>query len=298
MATGKKYYWLKLSKDFFKRHDIKIIKSQKNGKDYLLFYLMLLTESIDHDGHLRFNELIPYDVDMLSVITDTDVDVVKSAVKLLQSLKLMELLDDGTIFMTEIQRMMGYETDWAKKKRLQRSGDNVLMLSLNSPFNVRQEKEIELDKELEIDKDKEKDIKDTNVSMSDESDSDDIVSQKIPYSDIANYWNENSKLKEIVSMTPNRKKHINARIKEFGLVKFFEMIDIVSKSSFLRGNNQKGKIWIADFNWCIKNTDNFTKIIEGNFLDEDEKDNYVPKSQSDFEARVAKLRERTGGMSA
>ena len=168
MATGKKYYWLKLSKNFFKRHDIKIIKSQKNGKDYLLFYLMLLTESVDHNGNLRFNDLIPYDVDMLSVITDTDVDVVKSAVKLLQSLKLMEILDDGTIYMTEIQRMVGSETDWAKKKRLQRGGDIVPKLSPSCPQDVRQEKDIEIEKDINIEeKYKKEEISATADSPSD-----------------------------------------------------------------------------------------------------------------------------------
>ena len=49
MGRGK-FYWLKLDKDFFKRHDIKIIESMPNGKDYILFYLKLLCESLDHDA--------------------------------------------------------------------------------------------------------------------------------------------------------------------------------------------------------------------------------------------------------
>ncbi len=32
---NKRYYWLKLKRDFFKRHDIRIIESQENGKDYV-----------------------------------------------------------------------------------------------------------------------------------------------------------------------------------------------------------------------------------------------------------------------
>ena len=31
--SDKKYYWLKLKKDFFKRHDIQIIESMPNDKD-------------------------------------------------------------------------------------------------------------------------------------------------------------------------------------------------------------------------------------------------------------------------
>lgn len=35
--SSKKYYWLKLKDDFFERDEIKIIESQKNGKDYINF---------------------------------------------------------------------------------------------------------------------------------------------------------------------------------------------------------------------------------------------------------------------
>ena len=61
MAEKRKYFWLKLKKDFFKRHDIRVIEGMDNGKDYVLFYLKLLVESIDHDGNLRFNDMVPYD---------------------------------------------------------------------------------------------------------------------------------------------------------------------------------------------------------------------------------------------
>ena len=42
---AKKYYWLKLNK-IFKQHNIRIIEEMENGKDYILFYLKLLVESI------------------------------------------------------------------------------------------------------------------------------------------------------------------------------------------------------------------------------------------------------------
>ena len=78
----KKYYWLKLKNDFFKRHDIKIIEDMPNGKDYILFYLKLLVESVGHEGELRFSETIPYNENMLSTITNTNIDVVRSAIKI------------------------------------------------------------------------------------------------------------------------------------------------------------------------------------------------------------------------
>lgn len=113
----KRYYWLKLKRDFFKRHDIRIIESMQNGKDYILFYLKLLLESVDHDGTLRFSETIPYNEDMLSVVTNTNVDIVRSAMKLFAELGMVEILDDSTIYMNEVQRMIGSETKWAEYKR-------------------------------------------------------------------------------------------------------------------------------------------------------------------------------------
>lgn len=152
----KRYYWLKLKRDFFKRHDVRIIEAMPNGKDYVLFYLKLLLESIDHEGALRFSETIPYNEDMLSVITNTNIDVVRAAMKLFVELKMIEVFDDSTIFMNEVQALIGSETKWAEKKRKLRSKeDNVLALSSVCPINVRQEIETDKEKEKETDKERE-----------------------------------------------------------------------------------------------------------------------------------------------
>jgi len=157
MATGKKFYWLKLDRNFFKRHDIRVIEEQPNGKDYILFYLKLLVESIDHEGSLRFSDTIPYDEKMLAVISNTNIDIVRNAIKIFTELELMEIYDDKTIYLKETNKMLGYETDWARQKKEYRQQtllatvDNVRIMSAESPHDVRQE--IEKDIELEKDKD-------------------------------------------------------------------------------------------------------------------------------------------------
>jgi len=108
---AKRFYWLKLHKDFFKRHEIRIIEGMPNGKDYILFYLKLLLESVTHDGQLRFSDTIPYSEDMLSAITNTNIDVVRSAMKIFIELQMIEVLEDKTIFMAEVEEMIGSETD-------------------------------------------------------------------------------------------------------------------------------------------------------------------------------------------
>ena len=167
MAEGK-FYWLKLKKDFFKRHDIKIVKSMPNGKDYILFYMQLLLESIDHEGALRFSETIPYDENMLSTITDTNIDIVRSAMKIFTQLGMIEVFDDQTIYMCEVSKMIGSETAAAGRKRAQRERDAARLAAGNDAETLRltsncdnvttqsQNSHIEIEKEIEKEIDIEK----------------------------------------------------------------------------------------------------------------------------------------------
>lgn len=154
--AAKKYYWLKLRRDFFKRHDTKIIEGMENGKDYLLFYMKLLVESIDHEGRLRFSETVPYNDKMLSIITDTNVDIVRSAVKVFSELGMMDQLDDGTLFMSQVDGMIGDETEWAKSKREYREKVKKIETEEGQKKTMSDKsKRLELEIELEIDKERE-----------------------------------------------------------------------------------------------------------------------------------------------
>lgn len=156
MAEGKKFYWLKLKRDFFKRHDIRIIEEMPNGKDYVLFYLKLLLESIDHEGTLRFSDTIPYNEQMLSVITNTNVDIVRSAMKLFIELHLIEIFDDQTIYMGEIEKMIGSESESAGRMRRLREKQQASLCDGNvRKSDTEKEIEEEKDKEIYIEKERE-----------------------------------------------------------------------------------------------------------------------------------------------
>ena len=129
--SEKRYYWLKLKRDFFKRHDIQIIEDiQPNGKEYVLFYLKLLVESIDHDGELRFSDTIPYNANMLATITRTNPDIVRSALKVLSEFGMVEILDDQTIYMSAVENLIGSAADNDHAKRQQRYRDRKKQLAL------------------------------------------------------------------------------------------------------------------------------------------------------------------------
>lgn len=160
----KRYYWLKLKRDFFKRHDIQIIEDiQPNGKEYVLFYLKLMVESIDHDGELRFSDTIPYNAQMLATITRTNIDIVRSALKVLAEFGMIEILSDKTIYMTAVENMIGSaaNNDNANRQRRFREKQKQLALSerYDSVTKNNESKSIELQKDIDKDKEKEKTVR-------------------------------------------------------------------------------------------------------------------------------------------
>jgi len=154
----KKRYWLKLDKDFFKSPHIKVIKNMPNGKEYVLFYLSLMLESIETVGHLRFSDLVPYSEEMLASITDTNVDIVRTAVKIFCELGLMQKLDDGTIFMTQVAHMTGKEGESAERVRIFRDRQKQLALQCNSEVTESNDNKEEQETENKEQEEQEDDI--------------------------------------------------------------------------------------------------------------------------------------------
>ncbi len=182
MAT-KKYYWLKLNLDFFEREEIKVIEEMPNGIEYCYFYMKLLVKSANSDGLLVFRGVVPYTLEMLASVTNTNIDIVRSAVKLFLNLGMMQRLEDKTLYMHEVQNMLGCETEYARKKREYREKKKLELLSYSEDTTVTSEKD-EQDK-IEIFEDIQTDEIKTNEDkeMDNEKTKKDNVRQEIEYRD-------------------------------------------------------------------------------------------------------------------
>lgn len=124
----KRYFWLKLHADFFNRDEIRIIESQTNGKDYIIFYLKIMLKSINNDGKLLFKDTIPYTPEMLASITNTSIDTVRVAIDAFVKLGLITMLDDGALHMQEVQKLVGSESADAERKRNERANKKTVPL--------------------------------------------------------------------------------------------------------------------------------------------------------------------------
>ncbi|HEL2509766.1 TPA: phage replisome organizer N-terminal domain-containing protein [Streptococcus suis] len=141
MADNKKYYYLKLKDNFFESDEAIILESMPDGYIYSNILLKLYLRSLKNNGLLMFNDLIPYNAQMLATITRHHVGVIEKAMQIFQQLRLIEILDNGAIYMTNIQNFVGQSSTNAD--RMRESRRQLQMLNKCTP-------EIELEKEIEL----------------------------------------------------------------------------------------------------------------------------------------------------
>lgn len=119
-----KFYWLQLREEFFESDEIDWLEEQPNGPAQVLFYLKLCLKSLKTDGLLvrKVGQmLIPYDAEKLAVFTKTDVNTVQCAIVNLKMCGLVEVLEDGTLFLSHLTNLIGSQSVGAMKRQQQRA---------------------------------------------------------------------------------------------------------------------------------------------------------------------------------
>ena len=125
MADNKKYYYLRLKENFFDSDEIIILESMEKGYLYSNILLKLYLRSLKNEGKLMFNDRIPFNIDMLSRVTRHSENDVEQALHIFEELKLVEILDNGAIFMSDIQNFIGKTTTEADRKKAYRRRINA-----------------------------------------------------------------------------------------------------------------------------------------------------------------------------
>lgn len=152
-----KFYWLQLKEDFFEEDSIEWLEEQENGHKYSLFYLKLCLKSLKTNGILIRkvgNMLVPYDNKKLAEMTKTPVDTVIVAMELLKGIGLVQILENGELYIAQLENMIGSQSKSALKKQQQRQLKQQLLLEGGQEVDICPPKiEIEIEQEEEIKKD-------------------------------------------------------------------------------------------------------------------------------------------------
>ena len=145
MAEVKRYYWIKLKENFFDLETIDWLISQKNGCEYIVLYQKLCLMTANKDGNLSMQVgemIIPYDCQKIARDTKFSIDTVIVAMELFKKIGLIYEQDNGILKIPYVSELVGSETSYAQKKRLQREKQKQLQEGQKGD-NVRQEIEKE-----------------------------------------------------------------------------------------------------------------------------------------------------------
>lgn len=121
MADNKKYYYLKLKENFYDSEEMIILQNMQDGYLYSDILMKLYLRSLKNGGELMFKDMIPYTPSVLAQVVRHQVGTVEKALAIFQQLGLIEVLDNGAIFMSDIQNFIGESSTEADRKRKYRS---------------------------------------------------------------------------------------------------------------------------------------------------------------------------------
>ena len=251
MADNKKYYYLKLKENFFDSDSMVLLESMQDGILYSNILMKMYLKSLRNNGYLVLNNAIPYNAQMIATVTRHQIGTVEKALEMFQQLGLIDVLDSGAIYMSDIQLFVGKSSTEGDRKRAERmkikSEINPVIgqMSDKHPREIEKELDIESDIDIDIEKETEK------------------IKDRINYQQIADMYNDTCvSFPRLTKLSEGRKKAIRARLKVYTIEDFKKVFEMAEKSDFLKGKNDRN--WSATFDWMLKDS-NMVKILDGNY---------------------------------
>ena len=245
MADNKNYYYIRLKDNFFEQEAIQILEAMPDGYLYCNILLKMYLKSLKFDGRLMYNERIPYNATVLATLTRHHVGTVEKALEVLQQLDLIDVLDNGAIYMLDIQKYIGKSTTEADRKREYRARIESEKVQLLGQMDGQMS-----DISTPENRDKENRDKENR-------------DKRIDYQRIAAMYNDTCvSFPRLKALSDARKKAIKARLQTYTYEDFQTLFTKAEASNFLKGKNDRN--WSASFDWLIKDA-NMAKVLDGNY---------------------------------
>ena len=149
MADNRKYYYLKLKESYFDEDAIVLLESMQDGMLYSNILLKLYLKSLKNGGKLQLAENIPYTAQMIATITRQQVGTVERALQIFMKMGLVEPLQNGALYMSNIELLIGQSsTEGERKRRARRALQE--QKALPEAVADKRPPEIEIEKEIDI----------------------------------------------------------------------------------------------------------------------------------------------------
>lgn len=202
---AKRYYWLKLPKDFFEDKTIKRLRQIAGGDTYTIIYLKMLLKSMEDDGKLFYEGIEDTICDEIALDINESADDVQVTISYLEKKGLL-IVTDSEVELTRLTEMVGSESAVTERVRKHREAQKLLQCNasalqgntIETKCNTEKEKEKEI--ELELEKDIDTDTKKKKKSA------------KADLNGMIDSFTENEELREALKAFLNMRKSIKKPI--------------------------------------------------------------------------------------
>lgn len=152
MTENRRYYYLKVKENFYDSEAMKILENMQDGMIFSNLLMKMYLMSLKNNGILMLTERKPHTPQTIATCTRHQTGTVERAIQIFIELGLVEILNDGTIYMSDIQLLIGQsstEGERKKRERLRLQEKNLLPPQVDICPSIL---EIELEKDTEIEK--------------------------------------------------------------------------------------------------------------------------------------------------
>lgn len=201
---AKRYYWLKLPKDFFEDKAIKRLRQIAGGDTYTIIYLKMLLKSMEDDGKLFYEGIEDTICDEIALDINENTDDVQVTISYLEKKGLL-IVTDSEVELTRLTEMVGSESAVTERVRKHREAQKLLQCNAS----VLQGNTIETKCNTEKEKEKEKSREDTDIDTDKKKKK---KSAKADLDGMINSFTENGELREALKAFLDMRKSIKKPI--------------------------------------------------------------------------------------
>ena len=200
---AKRYYWLKLPKDFFEDKAIKRLRQIAGGDTYTIIYLKMLLKSMEDDGKLFYGGIEDTICDEIALDINESADDVQVTISYLEKKGLL-IVTDSEVELTRLTEMVGSESAVTERVRKHREAQKLLQCNASALQGNTIETKCNTEKEIE----KEKSREDTEIDTKKKK----KKSAKADLDGMINSFTENEELREALKAFLDMRKSIKKPI--------------------------------------------------------------------------------------
>lgn len=199
---AKRYYWLKLPKDFFEDKAIKRLRQIAGGDTYTIIYLKMLLKSMEDDGKLFYEGIEDTICDEIALDINESADDVQVTISYLEKKGLL-IVTDSEVELTRLTEMVGSESAVTERVRKHREAQKLLQCNASVLQGNTIETKCNTEKEIEIEKSRE----DTEIDKKKKK-----KSAKADLNGMIDSFTENEELKDALKAFLDMRKSIKKPI--------------------------------------------------------------------------------------